>query len=194
MRRTAPIRRRAVVLTALLGTSVAVAAPAAAAAPAAKPPAPARTASTSAAGEHRGAAVTLDRLVEVITSLVIDSSSPSGPVVGDSFTYITVLHDGTGAVVGGVRGRCGWLFVRRSDGHLLGWCNETLALTGGTVRTWGGIDAATVFSGAVTRLAAVGVSGRYAGILGSREFAATPDPNVWQSRVVLRGHGRRTHV
>jgi hypothetical protein len=189
MRRTDPIRRRAVVLTALLGTSVA----AAAAAPAAVAASPA-VAAPRAAAEHRGAAVTLDPLVEVITSLVIDSSSPSGPVVGDSFTYVTVLHDATGTVVGGVRGRCAWLFVRRSDGHLLGWCSEALALSGGTVRTWGGIDAASVFSGAVTRFQAAGVSGRYAGMRGTREFAATPDENVWQSRVVLRGHGRHTHA
>jgi hypothetical protein len=92
----------------------------------------------------------------------------SGPAVGTIGNYRDRLYDSAGNVIGTATGT-GWIVHKNPvDGHLMSYYSETVNLPGGQIRDAGIIDFSAMMAGARVSFPAVGISGRYLGMVGSR--------------------------
>lgn len=130
------------------------------------------------------------QIVLELTARVIElnpvDNPPVGPSTNDETDYRYGEFDAAGRQRGTTVGHLDGLWVRPSDGHLFSLNTETLTLDDGVIRTFGVVDEATTLGGAVATIHAVGVSGKYAGKVGTRQMWVVEFPGVWQSTITLR--------
>ncbi|MEJ3743480.1 hypothetical protein WEI85_09350 [Actinomycetes bacterium KLBMP 9797] len=126
--------------------------------------------------------------VETITKMVFSNLDPQGrDQVGTRRDYTTALSDPKdGAAEGTVTGYCVILWPGPTEGHFTSYCSETVALTRGSVFTWGLVDTGKVPAREVMTINAVGVSGEYRHLRGTRSFWLVQEPVLWGGRVALR--------
>jgi hypothetical protein len=107
---------------------------------------------------------------EKLTNVQYNDVPPTGPSPEDTGQYWDT-YTYHGKFFGTVHGSGQDLYVRPSDGHLIGYYTEDLNLVGGFVRTYGLVDvtAEYVLHEQAT-LTAVGNSGRFAGLTGTRQW------------------------
>ncbi|MEA5360352.1 hypothetical protein VA596_12465 [Amycolatopsis sp., V23-08] len=95
---------------------------------------------------------------------------PPGPGLGDHNTYDSTFSDAEGTVLGTLEG-AGWkVLVRESDGHLMSFYTERAVFPDGEIRTTGWVDVQAILEGKWQSLYAVGISGRYLGLVGTRDL------------------------
>ncbi|MEU5696818.1 hypothetical protein [Actinosynnema sp. NPDC020468] len=111
-----------------------------------------------------------DRVDDKVISLVYNDVGPKGPSPGDTGSYSDVLYDSTGRLLGTVSGEAWDLAPRPHDQHLLSYYREVVSIDGGTVQVSGVTDKTAMLQGATTTLTAVGVSGRWLGTFGTRQW------------------------
>ncbi|GGR76057.1 MULTISPECIES: allene oxide cyclase barrel-like domain-containing protein [Streptomyces] len=92
------------------------------------------------------------------------------PKPGQSGTYESELRDPSGTAIGTVEGSYRIVTRRESDGVLLACINEKIALTDGVVHVEAWARFENLISGEWLYCPAVGVSGRYAGRTGFRQW------------------------
>jgi hypothetical protein len=137
-------------------------------------------------GTWNGDCVTFENLTEKVIDLRYEDVPPTGPSVGDVGTFSDHLLDSRGRLVATQEG-VGWdNEVRQGDGHLLGYYSETINLRGGKLRTFGQVDINAMLGGATAKIHVVGVSGRYFGMTGSREWVVISQQLATSTIVLCR--------
>ncbi|MEU4746617.1 hypothetical protein AB0G02_40015 [Actinosynnema sp. NPDC023658] len=89
---------------------------------------------------------------------------------GDAFTYYDEVYGDGGEVIGHVLGFVTVAEVRAPDGHVITDYEEAVELPDGTIRVSGRADRADMLAGGTVRFDAVGTSGAYTGLKGTREW------------------------
>jgi len=89
--------------------------------------------------------------------------------IGDYGTYQDDLLDADEKKVGEVFGTAELVYQRPSDGHFFGWYIEEITFPDGTARYDGPLDTTLARTGVPVKIPIVGTSGRYEGLLGTRE-------------------------
>ncbi|TCO60813.1 allene oxide cyclase barrel-like domain-containing protein [Actinocrispum wychmicini] len=114
-----------------------------------------------------------------------------GMHVGDAATFYDNIYDGnSNTVVGNVVGIVGAVSTRPSDGHLMTHYTDDVLFPDGAIRADGIADRNLVLTGKPVRYPAVGLTGRYAGKYGYREWNTiipqTPPTNPGDIRIQLK--------
>lgn len=118
--------------------------------------------------------------------------SPPAPTpireVGDTLTYWDDIYAPDGTVIGHTVGMVA--AVRKTaDNRLITQYHETVTVPDGNIMTTGYMDREAMLHGGVVHLSAIGVSGKYAGKKGFRDWwiiPPIPDPPTSANRVGVR--------
>jgi hypothetical protein len=110
--------------------------------------------------------------------------------VGDAASFYDNVYDGsTDTVVGHVVGMV-VAVQKRADGHLITHYTDEMVFPDGAIRADGRADRSEVLTGKTVRYPAVGLSGRYAGKAGYREWNTiipdVPPENPGDIRIRLK--------
>ncbi|WUI00909.1 hypothetical protein OHR68_03560 [Spirillospora sp. NBC_00431] len=95
--------------------------------------------------------------------------------VGDSGSFYDNIYDASGKTIGNVVGVVTAIY-KNSDGHLMTKYAEAVKLPGGMVRAEGWADRTVVWQNKTVRYRAYGLTGKYAGKVGYREWFIPPPP------------------
>ncbi|MFC0041884.1 allene oxide cyclase barrel-like domain-containing protein [Actinomadura rayongensis] len=108
-----------------------------------------------------------------------------GLQIGTDTIYHDKLVDPTGATVGYEDGRITVIQKRASDGHFIGWIEQTATIGKDEFKTSGLLDMTEViFHGGTGHMFAVGTRGAYKGWVGDwtlKVEAPTVEPKIWQA-------------
>jgi hypothetical protein len=167
--RTAPLSRRARLLTA--GTLLAAASLVTAAVPA------------EAAG-GTPATLTLDNLSLVITSQTVTGTAADGsPGKGTNSLYNITIYDSAGNAVGTMKGD-DYIYKVDDTGEFLAYEADVVNIAGGTFVDYGPIDVQAAWHNVKQSLTAVGTGGALRGYRGTLRYTAlvpTLAPYIWQA-------------
>ncbi|HUR07918.1 MAG TPA: hypothetical protein VM347_35620 [Nonomuraea sp.] len=94
--------------------------------------------------------------------------------VGDSVVYEDEIFNADKEVVGHTIGMARVVRKRESDDHIFAEYDEVVQLQDGIMRATGTFDRNALLAGACVRLKLEGLSGRYAGMSGFREWQVIP--------------------
>jgi hypothetical protein len=109
--------------------------------------------------------------------------------VGDTFIYVDDIFNTSGETIGHAIGIARVLQKHDTDGHPITQHEEIVEMQDGLVRAIGVFDRHSMLAGECVRLQAEGLSGRYAGMAGFREWQLIPPMSnrTVRMRIVLAG-------
>ncbi|MFE2720807.1 hypothetical protein [Kitasatospora sp. NPDC059327] len=107
------------------------------------------------------------------------------PKVGQSGTYTAELRDPSGAAIGTVDGFYKIVTRREADDELMTCITEKIALADGDVHVEAWARFSNLVSGEWLYCPAVGVSGRYAGRTGVRQWRPVDPGKVAEAKLVF---------
>ncbi|QMU71580.1 hypothetical protein [Streptacidiphilus sp. P02-A3a] len=118
--------------------------------------------------------ITMKGMTEgIIDGSVQDLGGPYPESIGGSSTYLDYLYDSSGKKVATVYGKAN-VSLRLKNGDLAEYSDEQIEFADGVIQTQGFYDiTAAAKKGTWEYLPAIGVSGRYQGMVGQRHFEIT---------------------
>jgi hypothetical protein len=143
-------------------------------------------AATSACVTMRGMSET------IVDGSVRDLGGPYPRSVGGSSTYLDHLYDSTGRQVATVYGKAN-VPMRLAGGDLAEYSDERIEFSDGVLETQGFYDITRAEKGVWQYLPAVGVEGRYRGMVGKRHFKITKLGKSLVGRLELCPAGTAAH-
>jgi hypothetical protein len=120
--------------------------------------------------------IVIDNITEQTSAFHIISTNPLAPMseVGDSGVYYDNIFSESKEIIGHTVGYIRAIAKDPADGHLITQFEEIVELEDGIIRAYGPFDRSTLLSGACVRLTVEGLSGKYAGMGGFREWQIIP--------------------
>lgn len=140
------------------------------------------TASVPQTHDTKGCVI-LKNLTDKIVTYQASTPPPFG--VGSTGNFYDELFDSAGAKVGSITGSSWVIQQRASDGHLLAYSQEEITLADGTIHTAGVYDFTNVYSGKWESGPAVGTSGKYLGMYGTRSAAVVIPTKLAKAAITL---------
>jgi hypothetical protein len=142
------------------------------------------------AGPPQGEGVSFRGITEVLTwQEVFQPMNPETPALGDGAKWHIDLYDFEQGeeIIGTIDGYTVGVYVRPSDGHVIGWERATAVLLDTTFEVVGPIDLTLGFRGAhELKLTVPAVAGRYQGWVADwryRVVKADRPPYWWQAEL-----------
>nr|5DYV_A Chain A, YD repeat-containing protein [Micromonospora maris]5DYV_B Chain B, YD repeat-containing protein [Micromonospora maris]5DYV_C Chain C, YD repeat-containing protein [Micromonospora maris]5DYV_D Chain D, YD repeat-containing protein [Micromonospora maris]5DYV_E Chain E, YD repeat-containing protein [Micromonospora maris]5DYV_F Chain F, YD repeat-containing protein [Micromonospora maris]5DYV_G Chain G, YD repeat-containing protein [Micromonospora maris]5DYV_H Chain H, YD repeat-conta len=127
-------------------------------------------------------------LIKVPTEIVVkvvDDVDVAAPAVGQVGKFDDELYDEAGAQIGTSSGNFRIEYVRPTDGGLLTYYQEDITLSDGVIHAEGWADFNDVRTSKWVFYPATGVSGRYLGLTGFRQWRMTGVRKSAEARILL---------
>lgn len=125
------------------------------------------------------------RVPTEIVVKVVDDVDVADPKVGQVGKFDDELYDESGALIGTSSGSFRIEYVRPTDGGLLTYYKEDITLKDGVIHAEGWADFIDVKTSKWVFYPATGVSGRYAGKTGFRQWRMTGVRKSAEARILL---------
>ncbi|MEV4847813.1 hypothetical protein AB0K20_32000 [Micromonospora matsumotoense] len=125
------------------------------------------------------------RIPTEIVVKVVDDVDVAAPAVGQVGRFDDELYDEAGTLIGRSSGSFRIEYVRPTDGGLLTYYQEDITLDDGVIHAEGWADFLDVKTSRWVFYPATGVSGRYAGKTGYRQWRMTGVRKSAEARILL---------